>query len=84
MQGLVRVILKELPKRTLLSFFFFFCGTGVSTHQVDFLLLEPHCQSIFKMVILEMGSHKLFAKAGFHDPSDLSLPSGQDYRSEPP
>jgi hypothetical protein len=33
------------------------------------LPLEPHLQSIFALVILEMGSHKVFAQTGLEIPS---------------
>jgi hypothetical protein len=49
--------------------FFFFGGTGIQ--------LEPHLQSIFALVIVEIGilMNSLPELAFNHDPPDLSLPS---------
>jgi hypothetical protein len=55
----------------VICFFFFFCGTGVWTQGLH---LEPLHQPFFVMVVLEIGSHKLFAQAGFEPQSSWSLP----------
>jgi hypothetical protein len=52
-------------------FFFFFCSTRVWTQGLQ---LDPLSQSIFVMFIFEIGSHQLFAQAGFILWSSWSLP----------
>jgi hypothetical protein len=64
----------------VVGLFVCFGGSGVSTW--GFVLAKQvlyhlsHTSSlVFALVVLEMGSHKLFAWAGLnHDPPDLSLP----------
>jgi hypothetical protein len=69
--------------------FFVLAGLGLNSVlcscKASALTLEPHLQSIFALVILEMASCELFAQACFRpDPPDVSLPSSKDYRCEPP
>jgi hypothetical protein len=46
----------------------------LGTCKADALLLEPHLQSIFALVVLEMGlANYLLRLASNHDPSDISL-----------
>jgi hypothetical protein len=46
--------------------------------------LEPHLQSIFAQIILEMGLlNYLFGLASNYNPPNYSLPSNYDYRCEP-
>jgi hypothetical protein len=53
---------------TGLYLFIYFVGLKfelrASRFKADTLLLEPHLQPIFDTLILEMGSHELFAWAG--------------------
>jgi hypothetical protein len=53
------------------SIFFFFCGTGFWTQGLH---LESLCQPFFVMGFFKIGSHKLFAWAGFKSWSSWSLP----------
>jgi hypothetical protein len=56
------------------------CDWGLNselhTCKAGTLLLEPQLQSIFALVILEMGSHELFAQTNLEQqPPYLSFPS---------
>jgi hypothetical protein len=56
--------------RVFLFLGFFFFGwdwglnSGLCSHKAGILLLEPHLQSIFALVVLEIGSQELVAWAG--------------------
>jgi hypothetical protein len=52
-------------------FFFFFCGAGVWTQGLH---LEPLHQLFFVQGFFKIGSHELFARAGFELQSSWSLP----------
>jgi hypothetical protein len=59
-----------LPSCFFLSFLLSFCGTGAWTQG---LLLKPLHQPYF-VIFIEIGSHDLFAWAGFEQQSSWSLP----------
>jgi cadmium resistance protein CadD (predicted permease) len=68
---------EDLGRVAVTIFFFFWMGLGFEFRASHLLqackigtqTLEPHLQSIFALVILEMGSHELFAPCGLEPQS---------------
>jgi hypothetical protein len=65
-------------------FFGWYWGLNSGLHTCKAGALPPHLQFILLWLFWRWGFHKLFARAGFLDPPNLSLQNSKDYRCEPP
>jgi hypothetical protein len=68
------LLISDLCLSLNIFLFFFFCGAGAWTQGLH---LEPFLQPCFVKDFFKIGSHELFAWAGFEPQSSWSLPPEQ-------